>query len=82
MKLNKMDTAPKDRDILVYAKWNWSGYEETEEYTWKVAYHDENLNFCDETETYLGGFHSVTENPYEDQSCEEKYWVELPEVGE
>ena len=64
-----METAPKDREILVWAQWDWSGmYGDGADgaFAWRVAQWQDD------------GFWSVTDNPYSDRAVRPMGWVDLP----
>ncbi|MGL4406693.1 MAG: hypothetical protein ACRCT6_13100 [Notoacmeibacter sp.] len=75
MTTNSMDTAPQDREILVWAQWDWddmSGDMANGGFAWRVAEWRDARNFV------KPGFWSVSDNPYSDRAVRPKMWAELP----
>lgn len=75
--IDAMDAAPRDRPILVLAKWHWADGQEnpdvSDDYAWRVA------EFCGEDYASGGpGWFSCTDNPYMDKAYEPKEWAALP----
>lgn len=69
-----MQTAPKDREILVYARWCWEGDDTGEPYGWRVA-----VWLTSETNSQRDkAFFAITSNPYDDKAFDAKAWAELP----
>jgi hypothetical protein len=78
---NKIETAPKDRPIFVFAKWAWEKIDRDVVYEWRLA---EWCDYCgeyDENGVSIGCFSSVTSNPYKDFGCDALYWMDLPTAG-
>ena len=67
-----MIAPPKDRPLLILARWDWAGMQTAANETidsdrhWRVAKWDEN------------GYWTETENPYSDLACDITDWRELP----
>lgn len=71
-----METAPKDRPILVYGIWDWGMLCPDGIPGWRVAKWENEMDW-DEDGNPIGGWKSITCNPYKDYGIAEK-WAELP----
>jgi hypothetical protein len=70
-----MDTAPKDHQILVLARWDWdgSGYPD-EDYAFRVA------QFREDYPDGPKAFWSITSHPYKDLAVDPIGWSSLPKM--
>lgn len=79
--MNPMNTAPHNKEILIYARWGWGSFNPKAPYEWRVASHDPEYNTLD---TYndegVPYFEAITNNPYKDYSCDAQGWLSLPET--
>jgi hypothetical protein len=71
------DDTPKDREILIWAQWDWDGMngDDTDcAYAWRVA----EWRGEDEGRVLDAGFWSASNNPYSDRAVRPLWWAELP----
>ena len=62
-----IETAPNNKSILVYARWDWDGMDRpSDEYEAVVAWSEG------------GSFWSETNNPYTDKAYKPTHWMPLP----
>lgn len=82
MQPNPITTAPKTGEpICVYARWDWEQITNDGEYSWRVCKWENSLTF-DYDFNEVGGFSSITSNPYKDYAADPRYWSPLPEIVE
>lgn len=70
-----MWAAPKDREVLVLARWDWDGMNDPDEkYSLRVASYNHGSGPSKDWE----GWWSVTSNPYSDKAVDPIGWLPLP----
>lgn len=75
-----MDDAPHDRPILAYGRYAWESFTakyDAQKEGWLVVQWNPDTNYDDDLDEYVGGFVSITANPYKDYMVAAR-WMELP----